>query len=413
MRLLKLEIKRVIKTKLTWSLIAVSLFLSVIMAYLPVTFEHVIVTDEFGNQTELNGKKAVEYYKKNQTVSGEVTPKLLKEAVQTYQHVYKEYDSEYGENIPSAVYYETLSPYQPFIRGVKEVFANRKNGTAPEVCDISIETVSTYYEELSNRLESLMNLEQRAYLSAKETALKKFEKVKTPYEYYYGASSNSMDYQALFIFLIAILGAVAAAPIFSAEYQTGADDILRCTKYGKRTLAVTKIGSAFLITGSLYLLCNTIFIVASNCFFGWQGTKTSIQILFSVTSLLPYNIGQLQLANMFGGFLFYLSTVSFTLCVSAKAKSNVVSVAAALVGVLLPMIVFAAVPGAAGDWLCCILPSGGIGLSNSFLYAMLDYTFLHIGTASFWNADMLVWLSFIKIPLFFGLAVWIYDRHVV
>ena len=135
-----------------------------------------------------------------------------------------------------------------------------------------------------------------------------------------------------------------------------------------------------------------------------------MQILFSATSLLPYNIGQLQWANMLGGFLLFLSTVSFTLLLSAVAKNNVSALALSLVFVLLPVIVYMAVPGQLGDWIQALLPGAGIGLSNSLLYGMTDFDFLHIGSASFWNTDVMLVLALVKIPLFLGLTVLAYDR---
>ena len=56
-----------------------------------------------------------------------------------------------------------------------------------------------------------------------------------------------------------------------------------------------------------------------------------MQVIFSATSLLPYNIGQLQWANMLGGFLLFLSTICFTLFLSACAKNNVSALAMALI----------------------------------------------------------------------------------
>ena len=65
-----------------------------------------------------------------------------------------------------------------------------------------------------------------------------------PFQYYSGIGSNAMDYQVLLIYLITILCVVIASPIFSSDYQTGADDILRCTKHGRGKMAGRKIGSA-------------------------------------------------------------------------------------------------------------------------------------------------------------------------
>ena len=65
MRLLALEIKRVLKTKRTWILIVASVLLAVFMAYIPITFVTVQKTDESGNYVEITGKDAINYYKSN------------------------------------------------------------------------------------------------------------------------------------------------------------------------------------------------------------------------------------------------------------------------------------------------------------------------------------------------------------
>lgn len=155
MRLLALEIKRVLKTKRTWILIVASVLLAVFMAYIPITFVTVQKTDESGNYVEITGKDAINYYKSNM-VQGVVKPEILRDAVRRYQEVYKTYDSVYGDNIPSEVYYEKLSAYQPYIRGIKEALADRNNGMSPVIADISIDKVGEYYDLLESRLASVI-----------------------------------------------------------------------------------------------------------------------------------------------------------------------------------------------------------------------------------------------------------------
>lgn len=410
MRLLILEIKRILKTKMTWMLLLCSFVFAVFMAYLPVTFEGAVIADPDGSEREISGLKAVQYFQEMDELFGEVTTEKIRQTVEAYQEVYEAYDSQYGNEVPAAVFYARLAKYRPFIRGIKEVFADPETGIAAGVRDLDIDRVEDYYEMLPERLASIMDMEQKKYLSAKEAALHKFEKVSRPYVYYYGASGNSMDYETLFIFLMTFLGVIITATVFSSDYQTKADDIIRCTKHGRLRIAGVKVLAALLITGSTYLICGTLWILVTNTLFGWEGTKTSMQLIFSVTSLVPFTIGQLQWANLLGGFILFLTTISFTLLLSARARDNVSALALGLVSVLLPVIVYMSVPGALGDWLSCILPSGGIGLSNSILYSMYDFIFLHVGGASFWNVDVLLILGVIKIPAFIFGAVFSYCR---
>ena len=120
--------------------------------------------------------------------------------------------------------------------------------------------------------------------------------------FYPGYNTNAYDYQMLLIFLVVLFCTVIAAPVFSAEYQTQADDILRCTKYGKARLAVIKLLSALFITSAAFLCCAALYLVLSNSFYGWDMLKTSIQLIFSSVSLGSMNIGQLQLAVTAAGW---------------------------------------------------------------------------------------------------------------
>ena len=411
MRLLSLEIKRILKSKITWVLLLCSFIFAVLMAYLPVTFEGAIITDPNGNEREISGLKAVQYFQEMDELFGEVTTEKLRQTVEMYQEVYEAYDSQYGNEVPAAVFYAKLAKYRPFIRGIKEVFANPETGIAAGVRDLDIDRIEDYYEMLPKRLISIMDMEQKNYPSAKEAALGKFERVNRLYRYYYGASGNSMDYETLFIFLMTLFGVIITATVFSSDYQTKADDILRCTKHGRLRIAGIKVLAAFLITGSIYLICGSVWILVTNTLFGWEGTKTSMQLIFSVTSLAPFTIGQLQWVNLLGGFILFLATISFTLFLSARARDNVSALALGLAFALLPVIVYMSVPGALGDWLSCILPSGGIGLGNSIFYSMYDFIFLHIGGVSFWNVDVLLILGVIKIPVFAWGAVSSYCRR--
>ena len=86
MRLLKLEMKRVLKTRLTLVLLLFSFVLTLIMAYLPTTFSYNRYVDQNGNKVELTGIDSIEYTKKLQSgIVGTVTPEKMKKALQDFQ----------------------------------------------------------------------------------------------------------------------------------------------------------------------------------------------------------------------------------------------------------------------------------------------------------------------------------------
>lgn len=68
MRLLKHELKRILKTRCTFILLIVSILFSALMAYLPMTYEYMSYVDENGNKVELKGMDAIQYKKNTQNL---------------------------------------------------------------------------------------------------------------------------------------------------------------------------------------------------------------------------------------------------------------------------------------------------------------------------------------------------------
>ena len=163
-------------------------------------------------------------------------------------------------------------------------------------------------------------------------------------------------------------------------------------------------------TGAAYLLCGVVWILVTNALFGWESTQTSVQWLFSVTSLLPYTVGQMEWVMLVANFLIFFAEVAFVLMASVWAKNNLTALSVALISVVAPLIVYMVVPGSFGEWLSTLIPAGGIGLSNALLYKMIGFDFLYAGGHAFFQADVLLASAPIKIVLLVGLAAWGYLR---
>ena len=87
MKLFTLEIKRVLRTKTTWLLLAASLALSGIMAWLPVTFESRYIGGLDGiEQTEVKGMAAIRLVRDAQAdLGGVITQEQLRNVLETAQ----------------------------------------------------------------------------------------------------------------------------------------------------------------------------------------------------------------------------------------------------------------------------------------------------------------------------------------
>lgn len=412
MRILRLELKRVLKARITWILLALALLLSVLLAWLPTTYCYSNYTDEAGNEVNLTGLASIAYEKQLQSeAGGMVTPERVREAVETYQRCLAAYGVTESYDLPEGIYEREILPIAPLLHGVKEAFADPDTGMAPTIMEIAPEEIDDYYNVCESRIAALMEMEQPDSQAARRKAVEMYGKVGKPFQVYPGMSSTVMDYQNIMGFLVLLFCVVIAAPVFSADYQSGADDILRCTRHGRTRLGAAKLLAALIISGTTFVVCAAVHILTSDSLFGWECTRTSVQMLYSIVTLADLNVGEFQLLFAVAGLLSVLASVSFTLFLSARCRSTVASLACALVFSVAPVIISMAVPGALSTWLCSVLPASGTSIQASILYAMTDFQFLTLGGLAVWTPFAMIGASVIEIPLFSYLAVRSYCRH--
>ncbi len=412
MRLLKLELKRVLKTRLTAILLVLALLLSVTLAWIPTTFPHVTYFDENGDLVTLLSMDALRYMREaEEPFSGPVTTEKAKEALIHYQSVLRQYGVKETYDLPKGIYGTEILPYASLLHGIKEAFADPDTNRAPSLMDIDPEQIDDFYRILEKRNKDAMKFQQPKSPAAQKAGIEKFSQVTKPYEYYPAYSGDAIDYLVMLGFLILCICAVIAAPVFTSDYETGADDILRCTKYGKAKFAMTKIIAALIICGSTMALCSAIYILVSDSLFGWESTETSMQILYSITSLLDMNVLELQLFTAATGILALLATVSLLLFLSSKCRKTILAVTASLVVCIAPMIFYLALPSGIREWLYFLIPSSGTGLQTSILYEAFNYFYITVGNFAMWLPHVMIVVCIIEIPLFIGLTVNSYMKH--
>ncbi len=412
-RMMALELKRVAKTRSTWMLSVGALLLSVIMALLVISFARHYYLRENGMEARLTGREAIqENQEMLRPIEGSLTPEKIQAAFETYHEVYEAYGANMAD-VPDDIYYQKIYPINFILDGVREVYVDQSTGIPVPLDEISPEEAANFYEQRTERLGDYLSKKYKDAPDVARKALVTNEKVKAPFYYVYGiGDSDTTEYLTMCIFLLVMICAVIAAPIFSADYQSGADDILRCTKHGRRRLAVVKLLSSILLTTAIFAVCVTTFILVSYAAFGWDSLKTTLQLVFSAISFVPLTVGEANMLVVFSGLLTFLATVCFTLFLSSKFKNPLTTLGLAIGGCLLPTILSFAGSGAhIEDWIRLCLPSGGVGLRNSFFFELTDFNFLPLGPISIWTPYIIPVAAGIEIILFFALAIRSYSRH--
>lgn len=410
MRLILLELKRILKTRSTWIAVGAALLLSLVIAFSVISYATFSYADEKGEKAQITGRAAIAArQQQSQTIAGPVTPERIAAAFGTYQEVY----AQYGEEMPTQIYLEKVYPLEPILQPVSSVFVDKNTGTNRPLKDISPqEAAASFYELRTESLTGYLAYKYEGEAAVREKALAINDTVETPFTYIYGYGSDAADNLSMLLFLIAFICIVIAAPIFASEYQTGADDILRCTKNGRGKLALAKMASALIITAACYLLCVAAFVLIVNGAYGWDSLATSQQMAWQVMSFIPFTLGEVQGLTVAAGLLSFLAVIAFTLFLSTKCKTPVTALLFAMVVCLAPTILYYIGSGPIIDWLRLILPSGGLGLANNFYYELCaGFNFLRIGPYWLWSPPIVLTAAGIGFLLFFCLAVRSYCRH--
>ena len=407
-RLIYLELKRVVTTRSTWVMLALLLLLSAVLAYLPLSFVKTFDVDEQGNLISLEGKEAIDCLKeKEKGINGVLTQEEIRQAITIFQECYREYGAIFPPEMPREEYVRRIEPVYPVIYMAASVLLpdgiNLYSMTDEE---LSPEDAPRLYDEYRKRLAMMGNSD------AEQEKIQELSKdIKMPFVYISGYDITSFEYLTIYILLIMLVFMVIISPIFSAEYQTGADSILRCAKYGRVHLAAAKIVTALAVFTVTFLIGMAVFLLITDVTFGIEGLKASVQMLYTVLVIPALTIGQTQAVVTAGMFLSLLATVCCTLFLSARCKNIQDSLKIAVLLGLLPTIISMISSANLAKLIRCILPSGGIGFTNSFLFEMLGTDFVHVGPAVIWTPYLIVGAAAIEIPLFLVLTVRIYCRR--
>ena len=410
MRMLKVELKRIIMSKRSMITMLVGVCLAALLAVAPILFVGANVYNDDGSVQELNGIDAIKYWRNIKSpFDGEVTPDKLKTALSSYKNCVEIYGDPDRGDVPGDVYLSQISPIGDLLRLIPITYSELTNGilVPRDIASINPSELDTFYKACDERLENVINVD-RELESTDQGAISLYSKVTRPFVLYAGYSRDAFDYLCLSILFLVVIGVVLSAPLFSENYESGADHILRCTKNGRGKLARTKIIANTIPCVFMYILGVTIHLLISDLSFGTITLKTSVQALYDTISLPNLNLFQLQLAVAFAGLLTLLSANAFAYFLSAKLKQVAGTVTISLLITFAPIFIYTVL---GNNWVSSILPTGGVGLSNNFLMQLVDFRFLHLGSHSFWTPQVTMLFTIVWIPVFLILAVRSYCKH--
>ena len=402
MRLFMLELRRLLKNRRTLLIVGALLAFTVFMAVMPTTY----LMSHTADGDTLTGLDALTYDKELQSgIAGTVTPEKVRDSLETYQSVFARYGADSTFDLPDAAYAE-INAVQSLLNGVGDLYP-ADNGQPTPWLVLDAEAVASYYEAAPARIAGLMAMEYPNAPAPAAYFLDLYSTVETPFTYVPGTDTTTLDYMMLLSMVLLLCCAVIAAPVFTADLQSGADDIQRCTKHGRAPLAVVRVLAVFLICGVLSAVCLSLYWLISNSLYGWEALDTSAQMLslFTPITPLPFTYGELQIVLALLALLTILASVSAILLISARMKNLVAATFCALLLCVLPILTYVILPTSVVNWVNTFLPSSGVGLQACTLYALRDFHLLRLGDFLCWTPIAMSVVSAVELVLFALLAI--------
>ena len=322
--LVRYELKKILDRKMTW--IAFGLVFLIMVAN--VVIEVTVTRDIKGVQA--TQYEAEQQDKENQKpiIGRTVDDALLEEmftAMATDENAFKVYTDLYNVIVRDVCDAEALSAGT--VEGAKAVLGI---GEAEELI----------YAARKMRIESAM---EEQYLTEKEKdywreVLENEDSVPWTYEYYVGPySAWAMAYTA--IVMIAIMLAVCLANLFADEHQKKTDQLVLCSRNGRKMLYWAKLTAGMVFTMVSTGIILLVSAIPQLIVFGAEGLFAPIQLNVP-SSMVQMTFGEAILYSYVVTIIAALLYTSLVLCCSELFRNSTVAVVAIIgVLVLLPMMI--------------------------------------------------------------------------
>lgn len=324
--LLRFELKKITRKRLNIIVVLGSLALTGFLFTLNV-MQYVAIDTDGSQQKGLSAIKLEKSLQSN--IKGELTEERIKNDVLQYQNLFKNPDNvvinDGKKELNSSTFDSYVGPRMPYLNLINSTYLspNFYDGSFSEIHNLKTKNGVNFYQSRDKKVSKILNASyEGGNYSDKEKSfwIDKNNKIETPYTYgYYGGwkfLNSCIELLALPILAICI----CIAPIFSGEYQSGADSIILTSKYGKSKLLAAKILASFIfafLVFSINAILATGIILSS---FGVDGWNLPLQIM---NSTLPYNMTFLSgfVVCIITLYLILFGMVSMTLFLSSKSSS--------------------------------------------------------------------------------------------
>lgn len=340
--LIKFELFKIIKKRMNIGIIGASFILTLILFGSNIL--QYVSTNTNGQQ--VRGISAINAVKSTQNKNSKImSEKQIKQDISDYQNLYKdETNLKISDNkkvLNDDVYSKKVLPNIFYLGLINTTYAppNHSDFNLNKIQNLDLKNDINFYEQRNKKVNDLLtaSYENGGFNQKEQRYWKnKNSEITTPYTYgYHEGWKLTLETIELFILVILCI-CICLAPMFAGEYQSGTDNIILTSKYGRSRLIHAKLIASYLFATVIFILNIVLGLSMLFLFFGTNGFNLPIQLL---NSIIPYNYTFLSatLICLFTLYLVMITFVSFTLVLSANLKSSFQVLIIIICAFLIPM----------------------------------------------------------------------------
>lgn len=316
--LIGFELKKMVQKKIVWITLLVFLVFQLMQTCMSYFIASRYVDDKF-IETKADWYKIDR--KNAQALSGrKIDDSLLAELADTYKYKPDSFEKAYSyEYLSSDDYQNKVRPYEEIDTFVKEIMGKQGDNGYSNVLNI---TQDELYKMRKNGVEMLWDIyklsdDEIKYWTEKESKLPEV------FTYKYGGMYTEMVDMGgcyfIFMFMIFFI-AICLEGIFTDEHLRKTDQLILCTRYGRKESYIAKIAAGCIVTVCVTLLYWLVTVLAYLGTYGAGDFSASVQVAYYSFFSETRSIGQVTI--ILTGILFLSSIV---LCIITMALSELIN----------------------------------------------------------------------------------------
>ncbi|RGY30898.1 ABC transporter permease [Collinsella sp. OF02-10] len=285
----------------------------------------------------LSGTDAIAYAKaEREAHAGAITPEQAAADIAAYQdEVFSQIDADAVLQMTGSAVYSlmletygqegTAALYDPYWTTLLNPWRAPGQEPAQTAALVTPEMAADWYGAVAQMTQDALDEGQggmweysdaeRAYWTGMQAS------VAEPIEYgYVGGWGNIVDCVAFLSFAILAV-CVTLAPVFSFEYQSGADAVVLSARHGRGRLVAAKVLASLLWATVYFAACAAVVIGVSLAFYGADGFWLSVQNI-SLSSPYPISAGQAALISVGLMYAVCIGFACLTLALSSRTRST-------------------------------------------------------------------------------------------